>query len=281
MRNLDVSLLRTFLIVADSGSMSTAARRQHFTQSAVSQQVQRLETLLGQALLNRGKSGITLTALGERLYPQFSNLVALNDEIMAQACADDIDGVVRLGVPHDLLDVHLPSILTKFSAQFPNVQIVLVPGASGELIRAMQDREMDIALTEEPAKQAMGDVLRVESLIWVGKHGGDAWRRRPLPVCLVSASCIFRSPMADALAGEGIAWRNTIDFPSLEATLSMVDDDSAVTVLLSSTVPPHLDRLDTHHGLPALPLFAITLHAHKHSVSKACDAMDAVLRSAF
>src|SRR5471032_1168934 len=132
MRNLDIALLRTLLQVADTASMTLAAKRLHMTQGAVSQQVRRLEQMLGQTLLVRGKKGTQLTAQGERLLPQMRKLVGLNDAMLAQMPTPDIAGQVRLGVPHDLMGTHLPPILQAFARQFPAVDIVLVAGSSAE-----------------------------------------------------------------------------------------------------------------------------------------------------
>src|SRR5471032_3040158 len=97
MRNLDIALLRTLLQVADAASMTVAARRLHMTQGAVSQQVQRLEEMLGQVLLVRGKQGTRLTPQGERLLPHARQLVELNDAMLTAMGISGVAGQVRLG----------------------------------------------------------------------------------------------------------------------------------------------------------------------------------------
>ena len=288
MRNLDLSLLRTLLHVADAGSMSVAARRLHMTQGAVSQQVQRLEQMLGQVLLTRGKTGTRLTPGGERLLPQARQLVELNDAVVGAfvpSRAPAIAGRVRLGVPHDLMGTHLPPILAAFTRQFPAVDIALVAGSSAELKQAFDGGTVDLALTEEMASAvvtpASGEPLMIERPVWVGKPGGQAWHQRPLPLCLVSATCVFRPPLIAALAETGIAWRNIIDYPSVEATVTMVQADMAVTALLPSTMPPHLAILGEETGLPPLPPFAIMLYARRQASDTACTALADALRTAY
>jgi DNA-binding transcriptional LysR family regulator len=280
MRNLDLSLLRTLLHVAHAESMTVAARRLHMTQGAVSQQVQRLEQMLGQVLLVRGKNGTRLTAHGERLLPQARQLVELNDAVFAALRAPVVSGRIRFGVPHDLMGTHLPPILQAFARQFPLVEIALVAGSSLELKTAFEAGAVDLALNEEIADLASGEPLAIERPVWIGKMGGQAWRLRPLPLSLVSATCVFRPPLIAALAEGGIAWRTMIDYPSVEATVAMVRADLAVTVLLPSTMPPDLTLLADGAGLPPLPPFAITLHTHAQSGSASAALADA-LRTAY
>lgn len=281
MRNLDLSLLRTLLHVADAQSMTAAARRLHMTQGAVSQQIKRLEQVLGQALLARGKDGARLTAQGELLLPQARQLIELNDVVFAAMRTPGISGRVVLGVPHDLMGTHLPPILQAFTRQFPSVDITLVGGSSAELKTAFDAGTVDLALTEEMAATAGGEPLAREHPAWVGKAGGLAWRQRPLPICLVSATCVFRPPLVSALADAGIAWRNMIDYPSMEATVTMAQADLAVTVLLPSTMPAHLVVLGEEAGLPPLPPFAVTLHAPAQEASAACTALVDAIRAAY
>uniref|UniRef100_UPI0013D8274A LysR family transcriptional regulator n=1 Tax=Klebsiella pneumoniae TaxID=573 RepID=UPI0013D8274A len=73
----------------------------HLTQGAVSQQIRRLEDLLGQSLFERDRGGLRLTSSGERLIAKARRLLALNDEIWAEMTAEVFRGRVRLGVPHD------------------------------------------------------------------------------------------------------------------------------------------------------------------------------------
>ena len=77
---LDSDLMRSFLAVADSGSVTIAAARLFRTQSAVSLQIKRLEESLGQPLFTRQARGVDLTPRGEQLLPYARKVVALLDQ---------------------------------------------------------------------------------------------------------------------------------------------------------------------------------------------------------
>jgi TolB-like protein/Tfp pilus assembly protein PilF len=82
-RSLDIELLRSFVLIAEERSFTRAAERVGRTQSAVSLQVQRLESLVGHRLLERGKgAGVRLTAEGSHLLERAGELLSLNDEIL-------------------------------------------------------------------------------------------------------------------------------------------------------------------------------------------------------
>jgi DNA-binding transcriptional LysR family regulator len=280
-RNLDVSLLRTFIQVAESHSMTVAANRLHMTQGAVSQQIKRLEEGFGCMLLERSRQGVGLTDEGQRLLGKARKLVGLNDQIWAEMRAPEISGQVRLGVPYDLVGGHIPQVLRAYARSYPNVDISLVSGSSPELAAALAGGRIDLALVEEPTGATTGERLATERLVWVGCRGGGAHIRRPLPLCLVSETCAFRPLLFAALEGKGIGWRTVFDNATIEATSATVRSDLAVTAWLASTVPADLEILGTASGLPDLPDFAINLHLPARGASPASEAMADLLREAY
>ena len=102
-RNLDLTALRSFVAVADAGGVTRAAGLLNLTQSAVSMQIKRLEEALGLTLLDRSRRGVALTAEGEQLLRYARRMVALNDEAVARMTANEYEGEITLGVPHDVV----------------------------------------------------------------------------------------------------------------------------------------------------------------------------------
>lgn len=84
MRNLDVTTLRSFIAVAESGGVTRAAGFLNLTQSAVSMQLKRLEELLGLKLLERAGRTVSLTPSGEQLLSYAKRMVTMNDEIFTK-----------------------------------------------------------------------------------------------------------------------------------------------------------------------------------------------------
>jgi DNA-binding transcriptional LysR family regulator len=102
-RGLTLHLLRTFIAIAETRQITLAANRLHLTQSAVSQQIKKLELLLEVQLLDRKPDDIALTHHGERLIPRAYKLLALADELFNDMHIPDYSNEVRLGVPTDIV----------------------------------------------------------------------------------------------------------------------------------------------------------------------------------
>jgi DNA-binding transcriptional LysR family regulator len=258
-RNLDLDLIRTFVTVADSGSMTVAANLLHMTQGAVSQQTKRLEALLARPLFVRRARKLELSREGESFLVKARQLLRLNDEIWADMSAEPLRGNLRVGVPYDLVTPLVPA-MKAFAQAHPHVDVSLVCAASPHLNEAVNGGHVDVSLVEYMAHEAEGEVLRIEPLVWVKGGGGDAWLKRPLPLSMVDERCAFRPVVLGALADAGIAWRTVFESGNIEATAATVRAGLAITAWLVSTVPADLETLAPQAaGLPALPSFAICL----------------------
>jgi DNA-binding transcriptional LysR family regulator len=173
-QNLDISLMRTFVAVAERGSMTAAASALNLTQGAVSQQVKRLEDMLGAPLFARDRRSLRLSVEGERLLGKAKRLLGLNDEIWAEMTGNIVSGRVRLGVPYDLVGTILAPVLKAFTEAWPQVDVTLVCASSPDLAKALGKGDVDLAVIEEPAGPTQGECLAIEKLVWVGARAGMA-----------------------------------------------------------------------------------------------------------
>src|SRR5271154_5255782 len=99
-RNFDIDCLRSFLVVADTMSISRTAETVGRSQSMVSQQIAKLEAQIGKSLLKRRKGRVLeLTSEGGKLLNYCRKILQLNDEAYASLSDDALSGFVHLGVP--------------------------------------------------------------------------------------------------------------------------------------------------------------------------------------
>ena len=281
-RNLDINLVRTFVTVASAGSMTLAADRLGLTQGAISQQIKRLEETLQCPLFDRSRRNLTLNTQGRHLLGLSKRLLDANDEIWNEMTAPAVRGEVRFGLPDDLVTTYLPLALDGFVADYPTIDVSLFSDTSPNLLAGLNKGDIDIALVEEPLGQTdgecQGECLSVERLLWVGSRYGTALQRRPLPLSIVSETCAFRSPTVDALNSKGIAWKSVFENGTIDATLTTVRADLAVTVSLASVIPHDLEALGQDTGLPDLPSFAINLYLNTSVVNPAAHQLARHLR---
>lgn len=122
---MDTQNLRAFVLVAETGSFSAAAEKLHLTQPAVSKRVALLEEQLGAALFDRIGRNISLTEAGQALLPHARSVQQALDAA-AQSVRDlsgEIAGQLRLATSHHIGLHRLPSILSRFSRDYPAVHI--------------------------------------------------------------------------------------------------------------------------------------------------------------
>ena len=115
MDQLNSDLLRTFLAVAETGSMTDGAARIFRSQSAASLQIRKLEELLGQPVFDRHGRGVALTATGERLLPIAHDVTRTLSSAMRELTSDGLRGKLRLGIPDDQNQQMLARIIGEFA----------------------------------------------------------------------------------------------------------------------------------------------------------------------
>ncbi len=280
-RNLDIALFRTFDAVASTDNMTIAADRLGLTQGAVSQQIKRLEEMLQCTVFDRNQRKLKLTKEGKQLLSLSRRLLDINDEIWNEMRAPALRGKVRLGIPDDLVTTYLPETLNRFVLAYPNVEVSLISDTSINLKDDFLSGKIDIALVEESLGKPgdnKGECIRIENLLWIGAKHGTAYSRRRLPLSIVSETCAFRAPVVDALQANGITWQNVFENGTIDATLTTVRADLAVSVSLASVIPLDLDILGPDAGLPDLPSFAINLYKNEKIVNPAAHELATALR---
>lgn len=256
-RDLDISSLRSFLAVAENNNVTHAAARRHLTQSAVSQQIKKIEEQLGLALFDRHGKSLRLSKKGSAFLPYAQQIVDANDRSVSFAMGTAFEETIALGVPHDIVASMLPEALEQFHLARPDVRVVLVSGASRNLVRKLENGELDMALTTDTRPSDIADQLRRDPLVWLGKSGGRAYLKRPLSVALGSSACPFRAAATEALDAAEIPWRAITQVGSLEPVFATLLSDMAVSPFLRGTGPAGTREVE--EGLPKLPSFYIHL----------------------
>lgn len=267
-RNLDTGLLRAFVAVAELGGMTAAAQQLHLTQAAISQQIRRLEEQLGQQLFDRGKRGLSRTAMGDRLYGPARAMLAQNDEIWAMMTRPEFEGEIRIGVPHDIVNAILPKALRRFDAAWPKVHVRLDCSNTPDLLVRMNQGELDLILTTEAGTPGHARRMVHDRLAWYGTLNGSAHCRKPLPVALGDENCAFRPIIRQALADAGLDWRLISDTAQAHAVDALIGADIAIGAGLASTLPPGFEILPEACGLPHLPAFYINLYLPRFGASE-------------
>jgi len=274
---LDLNLLKTFVAVVESGSLSNAAPRVGRSQSAVSMQMQRLEYLVGNQLLVRGPRTVTPNAIGEDFLIYARRLLKLSDEAWASVTRPKETGSVRLGVPDDYAAFLLPPVLSRFAEDHPLVTVELICEQSTALVKTLAEGRLDLAIVTRLPDQPL-DVIRLERFVWVASPNHVAWQTDPLPVALFEPGCAARMNVLQALGEADRSYRCTYSSASLLGLIAVVHAGLAVAGLAQRSVPPSLRIIGGNEGLPVLPDLEIGILRNPLSSTPAVDRLHDFLR---
>ena len=279
-RNLDLTAMRSFVSVADEGGVTKAAGVLNLTQSAVSMQLKRLEESLGIALMDRSARTIAVTPQGEQLLSFARRMLALNDEALRRLTAQEFEGEITLGVPHDIVYPAIPRVLQIFAAEYPRMKVNLMSSFTSRLKDQFAKGEADIILTTEDVVDAGGDTLTTKPLVWVGAPGGHAWKQRPLRLAY-ETNCIFRKGVQRRLDEAGIDWELAVDTNSSRTVEATVSADLAVHTMIEGSEPPYFERIDHGQQLPPLRQTRINIYIRDGADDPVVHAMGELIRNAY
>lgn len=279
--NLNMDVLRTFVIGLELGSFSKAAQRLGRSQSAVSTQLRRLQEQVGKPLLKKSGRGLTLTTAGESMFSYAKRILELNDEAIDGLRDGEVEGWVRLGIPQDFAEGWLTSVLGRFARAHPKVRIEVRAEQNVLLMERLRDGELDLTL----AWDGKDETVHVEKLmdlpmVWIGRPdwvGIKSLGSEPLPLVAFEPPCVFRSAGIDALDAAGISWRLAFTSPSLAGLWAATGAGLGITLRSTVALPNTLAVLKPGvSGLPPLPKVALTLC--KSKADSAVNRLSEILR---
>ena len=154
--------------VAHTASFGRAAARLGYTQSAVSQQIQTLERIVGQKLITRpgGPKAVSLTEAGEVLWRHSHAIMARLAAAQADlsALADGTFGTLRVGTFQSVGSRILPLLISRFHEEMPDVRVQLVEARDDEDLLALIERgELELSFVTLPIEQGLFETVQVLS----------------------------------------------------------------------------------------------------------------------
>ncbi len=257
---MELRQLEYLVAVADDASFTRAAARLHVAQPGISAQIKKLETELGETLLDRSGRRVVPTPVGRSVLGHARAALAAVDRVRAAVAehAGLLTGSVPVGVIGSGVPPELPDLLASFARAHPAVELTLTEGPGGDRLAALLDGRSDlavVALVGEPPPGVASTVLRDEPVV-VGVAADDPWAGRagvPLaevarrPLIALSEGTGLRAGLDAAFARAGLAPR-----VAYQAATPLVLGELAArglgVALVPASVVPHVA------GLAAVPL---------------------------
>jgi len=243
---MDTRFLESFVMAVDNGSIAEAARRLNLTAAAVAKRIHALENEIGAALVTRSGRTIRPTEAGAAIVERARRFLAEARDFKSIAVADRPSGQLRLGAVSSALSGLLPDILALTRENYPQIEVTIMVGHSGELYRKVLDGDdLDTAVITEPPfaipKSCAWRMLREEPLIVLTRAPAQSRKSHAIlasePFIRVDRKLWPGRLVDDYLRKVDIRPRELFEIEKLEAIAVMVDRGLGVS-LLPDWAPP-------------------------------------------
>ncbi|MCS3431669.1 LysR substrate-binding domain-containing protein [Klebsiella sp. BIGb0407] len=252
--NLDLDLLRTFVAVADLNTFGAAAIAVCRTQSAVSQQMQRLELLVEKELFVRHGRNKLLTDHGVQLLGYARKILRFNDEACLSLRASTFDGVLTLWAAAEITEAILPAQLDLIRSIYPKLVLDVRIKSNPFQDAKVSQQEVDLIVATSHPAHYESTVLRRSSTLWYCATEYIFRKGEPIPLVLLEESCLHRDMMLNTLNNAGIPWRISYEATTQASVYAALKAGLGVTAgPMEAMMCNELRMLGQSEGLPILP----------------------------
>jgi DNA-binding transcriptional LysR family regulator len=159
--HMDLKQIQYFIALFEDGSVTRAAKRLNIVQPALSMQIARLEEELQQQLFERTSQGMTPTAEGRLMYRLYLPIVKdlANARLQLVRRGEMVTGHLSVGLLASVSESVLPDVLSRFHAQYPQVELSIFDGYSATFIDWINSGQIDVALINRPRTRLSLDAV--------------------------------------------------------------------------------------------------------------------------
>ncbi|KAA0909466.1 LysR substrate-binding domain-containing protein [Aquicoccus porphyridii] len=281
MENLDSDLLRTFVAVAEAGSVTDGAARIYRSQSATSLQIKRLEATLGQPVFERHGRGVVLSDTGRRLLPVAQEVTARLDAVLRDISQNAVTGKLCVGIPDDHGRAKLSEIVAAFTRHHPKVELEVTCALSADFPKALEKGLLDLAIYEVARPSSHEEMLFEDPTCWVSSAHRNFPADESLPVALFDHACWWRDAAITSLKARGKPYRIVYSSQSVSGVIAAVEAGIAVGLLGRSSLHSGLSMVSETLGFESTPASKLVMASSRPRQAGPLDAMKAAIRAAF
>lgn len=241
---MDIRQLRYFVQIVECGSLSKASRQLLIAQPALSQQLAKLEDLVGKPLLHRSSKGVSPTDNGLALYHHARFMLRQLDQALsiARSEAGAIQGMVTIGLPATTVSAIGLPLVRRIRERYPGVLLNVVEGMSGHIGQLMRLGQLDLAvlfshdiapdLTIEPlmVEELFLMVPEHSELVQAGQKSISIAEAATLPLILPTGSHGLRQRIAAEFDNRGLTANVIAEIDSLSLLMNCVHDGIGATI---------------------------------------------------
>ena len=279
MDTLDLESLRALVAIHEHESFAGAAVYLGKTQSAVTQKMQRLEDQIGHPLFEKQGRHKRLTSHGHNLLGYARQLLSINDDALRSLRHGNLEGVLRIGAPHDVADTMLPTLLAQVARASPLLHLDIHVGRSPFLMASLKRGEIDMTVSNRNEPALDGVVLRTWPTVWMCSASYVHDRSKPVPLILVDGPSVFHRLAREALDAASIRWSPSYTASSLIGIKAALRAGLGVTARGIEMVGADMRILGESEGLPRLPDVVYYLFIRQNVVNPVTRKVFEMLKS--
>lgn len=255
---MDLTQLKMFCSVAETGSLARAAEVLHRVPSNLTTRLRQLEQELGTDLFIREKQRLRLSPMGHNFLGYAQRILALSEEAMSMTHSGEPGGNFALGSMESTAATRLPALLAAYHQRFPSVALSLITGTSGEIIERVREGTLAAALADGPIRvdELNSCIAFHEQMVLISSlehtdilepadaSGDTLFAFRP--------SCSYRIRFENWFRSTGVQPGTFMEIQSYHAMLACVASGAGLALLPESVLEqmPAKDRIK-RHALPA------------------------------
>ncbi len=291
---MDLRHIRAFVAAFEEGSINRAAQRLHLAQPSVSTMLRDLETEIGATLLERVARGAFPTVAGETFYRHCVRVLAEVDAARKSVAssANRIAGPINIGLAPTVMKGLLPKFLSKFLADFPDVELSTAEAFSGPLTEWTLSGAVDFAVVAvQPVDRRLASRrLATDPIYFISAPNGLAATARgsfsqlpPLKLALPSGNNGLRAVLDYYVNTVGISIERLVEIDSLHGILELLKISDWTTLLSVTSIIQELERkeLAARRADPPLDLGFFLIHSARRALSPAALMFISQLEEAF
>lgn len=271
----DTVTLQCFLAVADTGSFTKAADKVGRTQSAVSQQIAKLEHITEKPLINRGKN-LSLTTDGELFLGYARKIFELHREALDRFREPELEGEIRFGLPEDFATTVLSDVLVDFSRLHPRVILNVECDLTLNILNRFTQGKSDLVLLKTHQPESLPKACNIwnEAVEWISKPEffTSFDESSIIPLVLSPQPCVYRENVIQTLEKQGLRWRQVYSSHSYAGKMAAVKAGLGITAIQRTMIPGYLESID-NHILPKLNNIHISL-LKKEGANRAIESLE-------
>ncbi|WP_456278614.1 LysR family transcriptional regulator [Bacillus sp. AK128] len=241
-----------FITVVELKSFTKASEKLGYTQSAVSQMIRGLEEELNVKLLERGRAGVSVTPIGERMLKHMREIIKIRKTMVQEATSfNGLNvGSIKIGVIPSVSTKVLPKIVGSFRKFYPELDLIIFESTSKDILQLIENDEIDVGFTILENQDQFDEVplIHDQLMVILPKHHALE-KEDSIALHQITESCfIMPKGDSDTLIRQEFSKNQLVptikyEIQDTSTIISMVREGIALTILPELSIPLDLSDL--------------------------------------